>query len=91
MEQAKNFYFGYPRSEVNPSGEPLPTQKKFHKSVKRYRLLAGGFATGKTTALVIEAVKDIALPNNYILMGRKDLGEFYNTTLQELLSVLTVL
>lgn len=86
-DQAKQYYFGYPRSEVNPKGEPLPTQKRFHKSKKRYRLLAGGFGTGKTTSLCIEMVKDIAIPFNYIMAGRKDLGEFINTTLQELLSL----
>jgi PBSX family phage terminase large subunit len=82
-----DYSFTYPKSKLNPTGEPLPTQKLFHQSSKQYRLLAGGFGTGKTTSIGIEVQKDIAIPNNYILMGRKDMMEFKNTTLQELLDL----
>lgn len=82
-----NYSFTYPKSALNPTGEPLPTQRLFHQSPKQYRLLAGGFGTGKTTSICIEVQKDIAIPNNFILMGRKDMQEFQNTTLQELLDI----
>lgn len=77
----------YPRIPTNPDGDPLPTQEKFHLSEARYRMLAGGWGTGKTTAICLELSKDIALPNNYILLGRKDLQEFKSTTLKEFLDI----
>lgn len=78
----------YPVTPLNPSGDPLPTQERFHKSLAKYRLLAGGFATGKTTALCLELIKDIAIDDNYILLGRKDLQELKSTTLKELLDII---
>jgi PBSX family phage terminase large subunit len=77
----------YPKSAQNPLGDPLPTQEKFHKSDSKYRMLAGGWGTGKTTAICLELSKDIAIPNNYILLGRKDLQEFKSTTLKEFLDI----
>lgn len=83
--------FGYPINDKNPKGLPLPTQKRFHKSGKKYRLLAGGFGTGKTTTLCLEVIKQaFKYPKNYILLGRKDLGELKSTTLKELLDILPV-
>lgn len=81
--------FGYPINEKNIKGEPLPTQKAFHKSKAKYRLLAGGFATGKTTSLALEVIKELLKYNkNYGVLGRKDLGELKSTTLKELLDLL---
>lgn len=77
----------YPRIENNPNGDPLPTQEKFHQSNAKYRMLAGGFGTGKTTAICLEMAKDIAIPNNYILFGRKDLQELKSTTLKEFIDI----
>ena len=77
----------YPISDLNPTGKPLPTQKKFHQSKAKYNLLAGGFGTGKSTSLVIETQKDMAIPYNYGVMGRKDLGELKSTTLKEFLDM----
>ena len=82
-----NYSFSYPKSALNPNGDPLPTQQLFHQSPKKFRLLAGAFGTGKTTSICIEVQKDIAMPNNLILMGRKDMQEFKSTTLQELLDI----
>ena len=65
----------YPQSSLNPNGDPLPTQELFHNSLAKYRMLAGGWGTGKTTAICLEMSKDIQIPNNYILLGRKDLQE----------------
>lgn len=77
----------YPITPKNPFGQPLPTQKRFHKSSAKYNLLAGGFGTGKSTALVIELQKDLAIPYNYGVLGRKDLGELKSTTLKEFLDM----
>ena len=77
----------YPKSDLNPEGDPLLKQQEFHKSEKKFRMLMGGWGTGKTTAICLELSKDIATPNNYILMGRKDLQEFKSTTLKEFLDI----
>jgi PBSX family phage terminase large subunit len=77
----------YPRSEMNPEGAALPKQEIFHKSKKKFRMLEGGWGTGKTTAICLEASKDIAIPKNYILMGRMYLPEFKSTTLKEFLDI----
>lgn len=77
----------YPRIDANPDGDPLPTQELFHQSEKKFRMLEGGWGTGKTTAICLELSKDIAIPNNYILFGRKDLQEFKSTTLKEFLDI----
>jgi phage terminase large subunit len=50
-------------------------------------MLAGGWGTGKTTAICLEMSKDIQIPNNYILLGRKDLQELKSTTLKEFLDI----
>jgi PBSX family phage terminase large subunit len=79
---------GYPMNDKNPDGKPLPTQEKFHKSKAKYRLCAGGFATGKTTTLCLEVMKELGkYPNNYGVLGRKDLGELKSTTLKEFLDI----
>jgi PBSX family phage terminase large subunit len=80
-------FISYPISSNNPNGDPLPTQEAFHKSNAKFRMLAGGWGTGKTTALCIEMLKDVAIKNNYILLGRKDLPELKSTTLKEFLEV----
>ncbi len=77
----------YPKSELNPNGDPLPIQEAFHLAQKKYRMMAGGWGTGKTTAICLELSKDIAIQNNYILFGRKDLQEFKSTTLKEFLDI----
>lgn len=77
----------YPKSELNPEGNPLKQQKDFHQSRKKFRMLEGGWGTGKTSAICIELSKDIAIPGNYILFGRKDLQEFKSTTLKEFLDI----
>ena len=80
-----DFIITYPRTELNPNGDPLPTQEAFHKSKAKYRFLVGGWGTGKTTSVCLEMLlKDISIPNNYILFGRKDLQELKSTTLKEL-------
>lgn len=79
---------GYPQTTANPYGLPLPTQERFHDSRAKYRLLAGGFATGKTTSLCIEILYEcLNFNNNYGVLGRKDLGELKSTTLKELLDI----
>jgi PBSX family phage terminase large subunit len=84
-----NYEIGYPRNDKNPTGKPLKTQSDFHKSDAKYRLLSGGFATGKTTSLILETIKEIfKYNNNYILLGRKDLFELRSTTLKELLDTI---
>ena len=78
----------YPVNEKNPEGLPLPTQDRFHRSKAKYRLLAGGFATGKTTSLCLEVLKELfKYNNNYGVLGRKDLGELKSTTLKEFLDI----
>lgn len=79
---------GYPQNIANPLGYPLPTQEKFHNCYAKYRLLAGGFGSGKTTSLAIEILKEIfSYDKNYGVLGRKDLGELKSTTLKELLDL----
>ena len=79
---------GYPKNEMNPNGLPLPTQSKFHNSSAKYRLLAGGFGSGKTTTLSIEVLTELfRWDNNYGVIGRKDLQELKSTTLKELLDI----
>lgn len=86
---ALNLDIGYPVNDKNPNGDPLPTQERFHKSKSKYRLLAGGFATGKTTTLCLEVIKELMkYPYNYGVLGRKDLQELKSTTLKELLDIL---
>lgn len=76
---------GYPINELNPKGDPLPFQTAFHRSLAKYRLNAGGFGTGGTTTLCLEAIKQsFKYPKNYGLLGRKDLTELKSTTLKEL-------
>lgn len=77
----------YPKTPSNPNGNPLPTQEKFHKSKKKERVLAGGWGSGKTRALILEMSKDIAIPNNYILLGRLDMNELISSTMQDFLEV----
>ena len=80
---------GYPVNDANRDGSPLPTQERFHLSNAKYRLLAGGFATGKTTTLCLEILKELFKhENNYGVLGRKDLQELKSTTLKELLEIL---
>lgn len=79
---------GYPKTEANPRAIPLPTQRKFHNSKAKYRLLAGGFGSGKSTSLAIEVLKEVfSYPQNYGVLGRKDLGELKSTTLKELFDI----
>lgn len=81
--------FGYPINQANPEGKPLKTQDRFHHSTVKYRLLAGGFGSGKTTTLCLEVIKEsFKYKNNYVLLGRKDLPELKSTTLKELLDLL---
>lgn len=83
-----DFCLSYPKSALNPNGDPLPTQSAFHQSKKKYRLLAGGFGTGKTTSLVMDMLLEACyFENNYILLGRKDLMELKSTTLKEFFEV----
>ncbi len=77
----------YPKTEVNPRGDPLPTQLKFHQSKAKERVLAGGWGSGKTRALILEMSKDIIIPNNYILIGRLDMNELMSSTLRDFLEV----
>ena len=78
----------YPKTEQNPNGLPLPTQKKFHNSDKKYRLLAGGFGSGKSIALVIQMLVELmTYNNNYGALGRKDLGELNSTTLKDFFDI----
>lgn len=87
MEDILTVDIAYPRSEANPDGDPLKAQENFHMSEKKFRMLEGGWGTGKTTAICLELSKDIATENNYILFGRKDLQEFKSTTLKEFLDI----
>lgn len=85
MASELNFDIGYPVTDKNPYGDPLPTQEKFHQSSAKYRFLVGGWGTGKTKAGIIECAKDITIPNNYILFSRKYEKVFSVTTLQDFL------
>lgn len=77
----------YPKTATNPNGDPLPTQARFHSCNAKERVLAGGWGCGKTKALILEMAKDIAIPNNYILLGRLDMGELISSTMRDFLEV----
>jgi len=78
----------YPKNELNVEGMPLPKQAEFHSCGKKYRLLAGGFGTGKTMALGLESIiQMMQYPNNYGVIARKDLMELKSTTLKDLFEI----
>lgn len=82
---------GYPQVESNPFRRPLPYQRDFHNSNKKYRLMSGGFGTGGTTALAIEMTYQLLnYPGNTGLLGRLDSVELESTTLVELFEVLPI-
>lgn len=87
MKNEYKLEISYPKTDNNPDGNPLPTQVKFHRSQKMERVLAGGWGSGKTRALILEMAKDIAIPNNYILLGRLDMGELISSTMKDFLEV----
>ena len=82
---------------LGDNGEPsLPTVKQndFHwminnpdaESRKKHVVFAGGFGTGKTDALVIEALaQTLLIPGNLGLIGRKTIDSFRKSTLETLL------
>lgn len=78
----------YPKTEDNVNGIPLPKQLEFHTAPQKYRLFAGGFGTGKTLALGLEALKQMLIyPNNYGVIARKDLQELKATTLKDFFEI----
>jgi len=73
---------------------PTPKQDDFHNMVnnpdpfkrKKHVVFAGGFGTGKTDALVIEALaQTLLIPGNLGLIGRKTIDSFRKSTLETLL------
>jgi len=67
----------------------LPSQIKFLNSKKRYVLYSGGFACGKSLALLMLMIfLCLFFPKSQILLGRKTLMDIDRTTLPELFDLL---
>ena len=75
---------------------PTPKQAEFHGMLnhhnplkrKRHVVFAGGFGTGKTDALVIEAIhQSLSIPRNLGLIGRKTIDSFRKSTLETILTL----
>ena len=81
-------------NENGNSSLPTPKQEEFHMMVnhpdpekrRKHMVFAGGFGTGKTDALVIEALaQTLLIPGNLGLIGRKTIDSFRKSTLETLL------
>ncbi len=65
--------------------KPLPHQKDFHKSGAIYRLLMGGYGTGKTTMCVAEVAEHaFSVPNGRTLLTAPKLQQVVDAVLPEL-------
>lgn len=72
--------------------QPLPRQAIFHESDAKYKCYMGGVGSGKTTALVMEAlILSLEYPGNYGLIGRYTYPELRDTTMYEFFNVLNQL
>lgn len=66
---------------------PLPKQKDFLKSGKRFKVFAGGMGSGKTMVGVAQGIwLSLQYAGNYGLIGRATYPELRDTTWKELLS-----
>lgn len=60
---------------------PLPMQKAFHQSKAKYRFYVGGFGSGKTLCLAMEALKvAMTYPGSFGAITRKTYPELRDTT-----------
>jgi len=65
--------------------EPAPHQEAFHMSTTTYRMLIGGFASGKTTAAVAEDVTHVlTTPHARLLLTAPTLQQMKEAVLPEL-------
>ncbi len=79
----------YTDSGRNRLYRPLPKQLAFHTSPAKFRAYIGGFASGKTLAGCVEAVKmAVKYPGSRGLVGRLTEDELKRTTWGTLLAVL---
>lgn len=70
--------------------EPLPKQGEFHRCQKKYKAYVGGMGSGKTLCGVIEGIKESAVyPNNLGFIGRLTSQELKDTTIHDLLGILS--
>jgi PBSX family phage terminase large subunit len=68
---------------------PLPKQREYHESPAKYKCYMGGVGSGKTTALVWEALlNSIEFEDNYGLVGRFTYPELRDTTMFEFFQIL---
>lgn len=78
--------FGFEETKIIKFTEK---QKEFFNARERFVLAVGGFASGKTTALIAKLVfLALAFPNNLILLGRKYRQTIYETMLPDLFDFL---
>jgi phage terminase large subunit len=69
--------------EINITYRPLPKQADFHENPARYRLFAGGFGNGKTSAGCVEALAlALEYPGCTGLIARKTRPELKATTME---------
>lgn len=63
-------------------------QQEFVNSKDRYMLMAGGMASGKTTAFIVKLILlSLFFPNNRILLGRKSRSEVERATLPDFFDI----
>lgn len=68
--------------------KPLPKQREFHETSAKYKCYMGGFGSGKTYALVMEALMlSMEFENNYGLIGRFTYRELWDTTMRDFFEV----
>ena len=68
--------------------DPLPKQKQFLETNKRFPLYAGGFGSGKTIAGAWKSFYlSMWFPRNYGLVGRMSYSQLHDTTQRELLNL----
>jgi len=81
-------------NENGNASVPTPKQDLFHRLInhhdplkrRKHVVFAGGFGTGKTDALVVEALaQTLLIPGNLGLIGRKTIDSFRKSTLETLL------
>ncbi|MGH9534956.1 MAG: hypothetical protein ACRD2E_08865 [Terriglobales bacterium] len=69
--------------------EPMPKQAAFHQNGSKYRLLVGGAGSGKSTALLWEAVKwCYRYPGVQVLLLRRNYPELQKGLISDLLAQL---
>ncbi len=83
--RVSDYYQPHP---VQP-GRPFSPQEKFHKSRARFRLCVGGFGSGKSLAMLWEAVIHcLVYPGSNALILRKTIPDLKRTVIDKFLAMI---